>query len=186
MATKAEKLLAKGRSLEAKGRREKALEVYRDACRVEPYDPDLWTARADAARAMGLRGEAAEALFHVCDLFARGGLPTQALPVVKKVLELEPSHGGARRLLSVLEKRLAPDDPPRPAAILAAAASTPSKPKMSRLRSRSRPPNRNPSRRARPPSRPRGPAMPMRARNRLRRPMPMRRWIRVPLRPRMR
>src|SRR6266498_1104176 len=112
MANKAEKLLAKGRSLEAKGRRDKALEIYRDACRSEPYDPDLWTARADTANAMGLRGEAAEALFHVCDLFTRGGMPANALPVVRRVLELDPAHGGAKRLLRVLETKLGVDTPP--------------------------------------------------------------------------
>ena len=46
MATKAEKLLAKGRSLESKGKRDKALDVYRDACRSEPYDPDVWSGYA--------------------------------------------------------------------------------------------------------------------------------------------
>jgi CRP-like cAMP-binding protein len=115
MATKAEKLLAKGKTLEAKGKREKALELYRDACRAEPYDPDLWTARGDAANAAGLRGEAAESLFHVCELYARGGLPAQALPVVKRVLALDPGHGGARRLRGVLEQKLGIDsDEPEP------------------------------------------------------------------------
>jgi CRP-like cAMP-binding protein len=133
MATKAEKLLAKGQALEKKGKRDKALDVYRDACRAEPYDPDLWTARADAARALGMTGEAAEALFHVCDLFARSGMPGEALDVVKRVLALEPEHHGAKRLRRILEQRLglpvtmasgpmAPVETPAPVAAPAAPA----------------------------------------------------------------
>src|SRR5262249_37485107 len=89
MAGKVEKLLAKGKTLEGKGRRDKALEVYRAACRSAPYDPDLWTARAKAAEALGLRAEAAEALFHVSELYARSGAAAVALPVVKQVLGLD-------------------------------------------------------------------------------------------------
>src|SRR5262245_61713422 len=107
MASKAERFVSKARSLEAKGRRDKALELYRDACREEPYDPDLWRARAETATAEGLHGEAAEAFFHVGDLYARGGLAAEALPVVKRVLEIDPHHGGARRLAGVLERRIA-------------------------------------------------------------------------------
>lgn len=118
MPTKAEKLLAKGKSLEIKGRRDKALDIYRDACRAEPYDPDVWMARAEAAKAQGLTGEAAESFFHVCELYARGGLPEEALRVVKRVLEIDPGHGGARRLRRVLQEKagIAEDEePPRPA-----------------------------------------------------------------------
>lgn len=115
MASKAEKLLTKGRSLEAKGRPDKALQVYRDACRSEPYDPDLWAARADVARDSGLKDEAADALFHVCELYARGGLFRQALPVVHKLLELDPDHSGGKRLLRMLEHRSQPLAPVAPA-----------------------------------------------------------------------
>jgi hypothetical protein len=52
MPTKAEKLLSKGKALESKGKRDRALDLYRDACRAEPYDPDVWMARGEAARAM--------------------------------------------------------------------------------------------------------------------------------------
>lgn len=120
--TKAEKLLAKGKGLEKKGKREKALEVYRDACRAEPYDPELWTARAEAAEAVGLPGEAAEALFHVCDLYARTGMQVDALAVVKRVLLLDKGHSGARRLLRLLDKE---EPPPAPAPPPVAAAPPP-------------------------------------------------------------
>jgi CRP-like cAMP-binding protein len=107
MATKAEKLLAKGQALDKKGKREKALELYREACAAEPYDPDPWTIRSETAHALGLTGEAAEALFHVCELFARSGMTTDALETAKRVLVLEPGHGGARRLAKMLEARAA-------------------------------------------------------------------------------
>lgn len=106
MASKAEKLLAKGQGLEKKGKLEKALEAYRDGCRQAPYDPDLWTARANAAETLGLTGEAAEALFHVADLFARAGMPAEALELAKKVLKLDAGHGGARRFKRMLEARM--------------------------------------------------------------------------------
>src|SRR5262245_33696715 len=105
MATKAEKLLAKGQALESKGKLEKALDVYREGCREAPYDPDLWTARAETAQALGLPGEAAEALFHVSDLFARSGMPGEALKLARRVLELDKGHGGARRFVRLLEAR---------------------------------------------------------------------------------
>src|SRR5512143_2001928 len=105
MPTKAEKLLAKGRALERKGKREKAIDVYRDGCRADPYDPDIWTARGEAARALGLQGEAAESLFHVCELFARAGLPGDALRVLNTVLDIDRNHGGAKRLKRVMEER---------------------------------------------------------------------------------
>jgi CRP-like cAMP-binding protein len=117
MSTKAEKLLAKGRGLEKKGKRDKALELYRDACRAEPYDPELWTARAETAEALGLAGEAAEALFHVCDLYARTGMQADALVAVKRVLVLDKGHSGARRLLRLLDREEpAPEAPPPPVA----------------------------------------------------------------------
>ncbi len=121
MATKGEKLLAKGQGLERKGKLEKALDVYRDGCRHAPYDPDLWTARAEAAQALGLSGEAAEALFHVSDLFARSGMPLEALKLARRVLELDKGHGGARRFVRMLESRA--DDTHADGS--AAAATTP-------------------------------------------------------------
>lgn len=106
MASRAEKLLNKGRSLESKGKLEKALAHYRDACKEEPYDPDLWMARADLAQRLGFPAEAAEALFRVGDLFARAGMPSEALKAVRRVLQLDHDHAGARRFARMLEARL--------------------------------------------------------------------------------
>jgi CRP-like cAMP-binding protein len=109
MATKAEKLLAKGQGLEKKGKRDKALEVFRDACKEHPYDLDLWTARAEAALGLGQTAEGADALFKVSDMYARGGLPREALRIARRVLEVDKGHGGARRFLRMLEARLEED-----------------------------------------------------------------------------
>jgi CRP-like cAMP-binding protein len=115
MATKAEKLVAKGRALAEKGKPAKALECYRDACKVEPYDPEVWVLRSDAAHGLGLHGEAAESLFHVCELYARSGMIAPAHATARKVLAIDPSHGGARRLAKMFEARVAAmNAPPEP------------------------------------------------------------------------
>jgi CRP-like cAMP-binding protein len=152
MPTKAEKLLQKGRALESKGKRDRALDVYRDACRAEPYDPDVWMARGETARALGLAGEAAESLFHVCELYARGGLPAEALRVVKRVLEIDGTHGGARRLRRVLEEKSEPARPVSPTSaampiVVAEPGTVPSPPASS-------PPPPPPPRPPRPPAPP--------------------------------
>jgi CRP-like cAMP-binding protein len=117
VGSRAEKLLSKGQAFEKKGKPDKALEVYRDGCRQEPYDPDLWLARAAVARKQNLDGEAAESLFKCCDLYARAGLPGDALRVAKQVLELDKGHGGAKRMVRMLETRLGlGEDEPAPAA----------------------------------------------------------------------
>lgn len=129
MATKAEKLLAKGQGFEKKGKLERALECYREACAESPYDPELWQARGECAHKLGHTPEAADALFRVSDMFARGGMPMEALKVVRRVLEIDAQHGGAKRFLRLLESRLAPAEPDEPAPAPPTAAAP--KPRMS-------------------------------------------------------
>ncbi len=105
MSSRAEKLLQKGKGFEKKGRREQALQAYRDGCAKEPYDPDLWMARGEMAQTLKLTPEAVEAFFHVGELYLRGGMAVEALETVKRVLKLDPNHGGGKRLLRVLEGR---------------------------------------------------------------------------------
>ena len=62
MATKAEKLLKKGRTLAKKGKFERALKVMRDACEHGRYDPDVWIARAEVAEQAKNKEEQVEAL----------------------------------------------------------------------------------------------------------------------------
>jgi CRP-like cAMP-binding protein len=107
VATKADKLVEKGRALERKGNARKAWKLYVDACDLARYDPEVWLARARAAEACGESGDALEAYFYVADLYVRGGMPSEAAKMAQRVLELDPKHGGARRFVALLESRLA-------------------------------------------------------------------------------
>ncbi len=106
MATKAEKLFKKGQAQEQKGNLKKAWKQYRSACDHAKYDPEVWLARANVAESLEEKGDAVESLFYVADLYVRGGMPREALRVAERVIELDPKHGGARRFISLLERKL--------------------------------------------------------------------------------
>ena len=123
--SKAEKLVAKGRTLEQKGKLDKALDVFREATKLDPIDPEAWQARGELAARIGAPREAAESLFRVSDMYARAGMPREALKLILRVLELDPQHEGARRFRRMLESRSgerdvvpAPAAPPRPQAVI--------------------------------------------------------------------
>ncbi len=103
--SKAEKLIAKGRALEQKGKLERALDVFREATKLDPIDPEAWQARGELAARIGAPREAAESLFRVSDMYARAGMPREALKVIIRVLELDPQHEGARRFRRMLESK---------------------------------------------------------------------------------
>ncbi len=100
-----ERLLGKARSAVDKGKRDKALELYRDACSEAPHDPDLWLERAEVERRAGAAGAAAESMFHAADLYARAGMASEAAGIAEKVLALDPKHGGARRFVRMMAVR---------------------------------------------------------------------------------
>ena len=112
MATKAEKLVKKGRTLARKGKFERAMAALRDACEHGRYDPDVWVARAEVAEQAEDLDEQTESLFHATDLYARGGLLNEARDLAARVLELKPQHGGARRLLKTIELKLGIESAP--------------------------------------------------------------------------
>ncbi|HTM23362.1 MAG TPA: cyclic nucleotide-binding domain-containing protein [Kofleriaceae bacterium] len=107
-----ERLLTKARAAAEKGKRDKALELYRDACSEAQHDPDLWLERAELERKSGATAAAAESLFHAADLYARAGMAGEAAGIAEKVLALDPKHGGARRFARMLASRA-----PAPAAV---------------------------------------------------------------------
>lgn len=111
MATKAERLLKKARKLVSKGKTAKALATYRDACEHGPHDPEAWIERANVAQSVDETAEAADALFQAADLYARGGLTTEAAEMAEKVLELDPKHGPAKRFVRMLKP---PEPEPEP------------------------------------------------------------------------
>ncbi len=103
--SKAEKLIAKGRTLESKGKLDKALDVFREATKLDPIDPEAWQARGELAAKIGAPREAAESLFRVSDMYARAGMPREALRLIVRVLELDPQHDGAKRFRRMLESK---------------------------------------------------------------------------------
>jgi CRP-like cAMP-binding protein len=129
MASKAEKLIAKGRSHEAKGHLEKALGCFRDATKADPVDPEGWLARGEAAARLRAEREAAESFFKVGDMYARAGMPREALKLIVRVLELDPQHEGARRFRKMLERRSGEiEAQPEPAAEEARPVEAPAPP----------------------------------------------------------
>jgi len=100
-----DRLLKKARSAAEKGKRDKAIELYQDACREAPHDPDLWIERAEVERGAGVTAAAAESLFHAADLYARAGMASEAAAMAEKVLAIDPKHGGARRFARMLASR---------------------------------------------------------------------------------
>jgi len=110
MATRLEKVREKSAALAHKGKHDKALELWRDACKKEPFDPDLWIGRGEAALTLALRDEALEAFFRAADMFTRGGFMKEGLAACQRVLAVDARHGGARRLAQMLRSRLGLDD----------------------------------------------------------------------------
>ncbi len=110
MATRLEKVREKSAALAHKGKHDKALELWRDACKKEPFDPDLWIGRGEAALTLALRDEALEAFFRAADMFTRGGFMKEGLSACQRVLAVDARHGGARRLAQMLRSRLGLDD----------------------------------------------------------------------------
>ena len=47
MATRLEKVREKSAALAHKGKHDKALELWRDACKKEPFDPYRWIGRGE-------------------------------------------------------------------------------------------------------------------------------------------
>jgi len=105
MATKVERLLKRARTQMDRGKQQKALGYYRDACKQAPFDPDIWLERARVAKTHGDGQEAVEAMFHAADLYARGGLAQEAAELAAQVLEIDPKHGGAKRFVRLLKRK---------------------------------------------------------------------------------
>jgi cAMP-dependent protein kinase regulator len=115
MATKAEKLLKKGRAQQSKGNHLKAWKSFRSACDHAKHDPQVWLARADMAVELQETEDAVESLFYLADLYVRSGMSTEALATAERVLELDPNHGGARRFKSLLIRKVSESDVSGPA-----------------------------------------------------------------------
>jgi CRP-like cAMP-binding protein len=108
------KLKDKAADLAAKGKVEKAAEVFREILRADPRDVASCQKLADVLRRGGEIAEAVERYAEVAERFARDGLLIKAVAICKTILELDPEHGHTQRLLADLYARRARADALRP------------------------------------------------------------------------
>ena len=112
--TQVQGLLSSGWAAQRTGRYVEAMDHYRTACDQCPDDQQAWLLRGKLADALGAQQEAAEALFHAAELCALRVMPAQAFKIASRVAELDPTHGGAQQLLTLLSNEHE-DSAPTPA-----------------------------------------------------------------------
>ncbi len=91
--------------LAAKGRFDKAAELYRDAARADPRDVAAAHRLAEALRKAGREEESLSVYREVAGRYAREGLLAKAVAVCKVVLEIDPDHEETQRALAELYAR---------------------------------------------------------------------------------
>jgi CRP-like cAMP-binding protein len=109
------KLKDKAAELAAKGKVEKAAEVFREILRADPRDAASCQKLADVLRRGGEIVEAVERYAQVAERFARDGLLIKAIAICKTILELDPEHAQTQKLLADLYSKRAVTDAARPA-----------------------------------------------------------------------
>jgi len=130
------KLKDKAAELSAKGKLEKAADVYREVLEAEPRDVAIRQKLAEVLRRAGQIGDAVHAYALVAERFARDGLLIKAIAICKTILELDPRHEATQTLLAGLygKKAAAEGSRPPPRTILAMrAVSAPVIPPTSEL-----------------------------------------------------
>lgn len=119
----------KAADLAAKGRLEKAAELYRQAIQGDPRDLGARHKLAEVLRRAGRTAEAVQAYRAVADLFAKDGLLLKAIAISKAILELHPEHVETQAALADLyAKRAVVQTPRSPARAVFPSARTPSPP----------------------------------------------------------
>jgi CRP-like cAMP-binding protein len=120
------KLKDRAAELSAKGKLEKAADVYREVLEAEPRDVAIRQKLAEVLRRAGQIGEAVHAYALVAERFARDGLLIKAIAICKTILELDPRHEATQTLLADLygKKAAAEGSRPPPRTILAMRAVT--------------------------------------------------------------
>ena len=96
------KLKDKAAELAAKGKVEKAAELFREIVRADPRDVASCQKLADVLRRGGEIAEAVERYAGVAERFARDGLLIKAIAICKTILELDPEHAHTQQLLADL------------------------------------------------------------------------------------
>jgi CRP-like cAMP-binding protein len=110
------KLKDKAADLAAKGKLEKAADLYREVIRADPRDVATQQKLAEVLRRAGHTAEAVEAYGAVADRFARDGLLIKAIAISKTILELDPEHVATQAALADLYARRAKVEGARPPA----------------------------------------------------------------------
>ncbi len=103
--SKLEQLLKRARAYAAKRRVRPAMEAYAEVCKSKPRDPDIWIECGESGESLGDPSFAAMAFFGAADLRAQRGEGEEAISLCQQVLQLDPTHEGARRLTRMLEGR---------------------------------------------------------------------------------
>jgi CRP-like cAMP-binding protein len=108
------KLKDKAAELAAKGKLEKAADLFREALEGDPKDAATRQKLAEVLRRAGRTAEAIEAYRAVADRFARDGLLIKAIAISKTILELDPEHVDTQAALADLYARRAAAEGARP------------------------------------------------------------------------
>lgn len=103
------KLKDKAADLAAKGKLDKAAELYREVLAADPKDVGLRQKLAEVLRRSGQVAEAVARYAEVAERFARDGLLIKAIAICKTILELDPRHELTQALLADLYGRRAAD-----------------------------------------------------------------------------
>lgn len=104
------KLKDKAADLAARGKLEKAADLYREVLQADPRDVGLRQKLAEVLRRSGQVAEAVARYAEVAERFARDGLLIKAIAICKTILELDPRHEATQALLADLYGRRASAD----------------------------------------------------------------------------
>ncbi|HEX9244223.1 MAG TPA: cyclic nucleotide-binding domain-containing protein [Anaeromyxobacter sp.] len=129
------KLKDKAAEAAAKGKLDKAADLYREAAQGDPRDLATRQKLAEILRRTGHIPEAIEAYRAVADRFGKDGLLIKAIAISKTILELDPQHVETQAALAELYSQKAKAEGSRPpprtmmvAAMKAAGAPPPARP----------------------------------------------------------
>ncbi len=97
-----------------KGDWKKAVECYAALEKAEPTD-GVWAQRqGDACKKLGKGKDAVGAFARAVDAYAKAGLVVKAIAVCKLILELDPTHEVARKMVPQIQGAAAKGGPPPP------------------------------------------------------------------------